>query len=284
MRAGDLGPAALDQRHFNLVSAFWTADYKWTDQITFLAGYGFAQRPPTLVELYGDGPFLALLQNGTNFVVGGNPALYPEQLNQIDIGAKANFDTVRAGANGYYAFVHDYITFQELPKVINGVGQTVPSFTGYRFINTPQARLSGFESYVEYDMTDWLTPFGTLAYANGRDLYSHQALPSIFPLDSRAGFRLHDTAKRPKWTVEFSARMVAGQQNAATSLNQVTSEGFTVFDIRSYWQVRDNLLLTAGIENLFNRNYQEPFDLRDGVNGGVYQPGFNFYVGFRWTY
>jgi len=284
LRDTDLGPNALDQRHFNLVSAFGTADYKWTDEITFLAGYGFAQRPPSLVELYGDGPFLALLQNGTTFVVGGNPLLNPEQLNQLDIGVKANYETLRAGANGYYSFIHDYITFENLPKTINGIGQTVPNFNGYRYINTPQARLSGFETYCEYDLTDWLTPFGTLTYVNGRDLYSHQALPGIYPLDSRAGIRIHDTNKTPRWTVELSARMVAGQQNAATSLEQVTSEGFTVFNIRSYWQVRDNLLLTAGIDNVGNRNYQEAFDLRDGVFGGVYQPGFNFYIGFRWTY
>ena len=44
----DLGTSAFDQRHFPLLSAFGTADYKLTDGVTIQAASGYAERPPTL--------------------------------------------------------------------------------------------------------------------------------------------------------------------------------------------------------------------------------------------
>lgn len=275
----DLGAGAFDQRQNTLWSAFGTADFKITEQVVAQAGYGYAQRPPTLVEMYGDGPFLALLQNGGTFVIGGNPGLQTEQLNQVDLGLKANFEKTRAGINGFYSYIRDYITLVPLAG-----GITVPGLLGYRFVNTSQARLTGFEMYGEHDLTTWLTPFATLTYVSGRDLGAHEPLPGIYPLDGRAGFRIHDPARSPRWAVEFTARMVASQNDVATTLGEVPTGGFTIFNLRTYWQLRQNLLLTAGIENLGNRNYQEAFDLRNAANGGVFQPGFNFYMGLRWLY
>jgi outer membrane receptor protein involved in Fe transport len=42
------------------------------------------------------------------------------------------------------------------------------------------------------------------------------------------------------------------------------------------------VLLTAGVENLFNRFYREHLDLRTGV--GVYEPGLNGYFGVEMRY
>jgi outer membrane receptor protein involved in Fe transport len=277
----DLGPNALAERHFNVFSGFATGDFKLTEEVSVLAAYGHSELPPSLVQLYGDGPFLTLLQNGGTFVVGGNPSLLTAVLNQGDLGIKADYEKFRAGLYGYYAWIHDYVTFVRLASI------SVPGLPGYRFINTPQATLAGFEAYTDFDLCDWLTPFATLVYCDGRDLHAHEPLPGIYPLDGRAGFRIHDPAKRSRWAVEFSARMVAGQDQVATSLLEVPTSGFTIFNIRSYWQVRDNLLFTAGFENLGNRNYQEHFDARFNAvtfNNAVFQPGFNFYAGFRWNY
>ena len=275
----DLGPEVFNQQHFNLWSAYGTADFKLTEEVAVKAAYGFAQRPPTLTEMYGDGPFLSLLQNGGTFNLGGNPALHPEQLNQVDVGIKANYETFRTGLTGYYAFIHDYITFVKETNI----NELVQGIQGFRFINTPEATLAGFEMYGEYDLLPWLTPFATLSYVSGRDVTAHEPLPGIYPLDGRAGFRIHDPSQRPRWAVEFIARMVASQDQVATALLENTTPGFTVCNLRAYWFVRDNFVVTAGIENLGNVNYQEAFDVRF-IDNAVYQPGRSFYTGFRWTY
>lgn len=277
----DLGPGALSTRHFDLWSAFGTADYKLTEELTVRAGYGYAQRPPTLVELYADGPFLALLQNGGTFVFGrGDPGMKSERLNQIDLGVTADYEDFRAGVSGFYSWIQNYITYD---PVLNQ-NLVVPGLQGFRFKNTTMATLAGFELYAEYDILDWLTPFFTLTYVEGRDLQIQQPLPGIYPLDSRLGFRIHQPGKRPRWAVEFTTRMVAEQDAVASSLNEAPTHGFTVFDLRSYWKLTDSLLVTAGVENIGDRFYQEHFDLRTGINGGVFRPGVNFYLGMKMTY
>ncbi len=82
--------------------------------------------------------------------------------------------------------------------------------------------------------------------------------------------------------MEFTARIVADQNEVATSLDEQRTGGFTVFNIRGFWQVHKQVLLTAGVDNLTDRNYQESLDLRTGL--GVYQPGINFFVGMRVSY
>ena len=78
------------------------------------------------------------------------------------------------------------------------------------------------------------------------------------------------------------ARVVDTQDRFAEALGEERTGGFTVYSIRDFWQVFDNVLLTAGVENLTDRGYQEHLDLRTGL--GVYQPGINFYSGLRINY
>src|SRR5262249_19409356 len=106
------------------------------------------ENPPFLAELYAARPFLAVVQNGLNSVVG-NPTLAPEQNWQFEVGFRANYPRLRAGLSLFYAWIHDYITFEVL--------QTGP-FQILRYVNPDRAPLSGFEAYGEYDLTCWLTP------------------------------------------------------------------------------------------------------------------------------
>ncbi len=76
--------------------------------------------------------------------------------------------------------------------------------------------------------------------------------------------------------------MAAKQDRVATSLGEVRSAGWSILNVRSYWQVREGFLLTAGVENLFDRNYREHLDLRTGR--GVFQPGRNAYLGMELRY
>jgi outer membrane receptor protein involved in Fe transport len=134
-----------------------------------------------------------------------------------------------------------------------------------------------------------LTAFGTLSYVAGQDQtrqqptlpiaeYSPQEpLPGIVPLESRAGLRLHDPCETPRWSVELSALMVAEQDLVAASLLEQPTPGYIVYNVRTYWQATDNLMLVAGVENLTNEQYRKHLDLRTGL--GVFQPGRSLYFG-----
>jgi outer membrane receptor protein involved in Fe transport len=299
------------ERNFAMWAGFLSGEYKLNSNLTALGNFGIAQRPPTLTELYAMGPFISILQNGLNSVLG-NPNLTPEQVWQLDIALKADYGKFRGGVNGFYAWIHDYITLETLGPSLPappGSPPTVEAFfsrTGginVRFVNTELATLAGAELYGEYDVTDWLTPFATLTYVEGRDhtrdhrgnpstgfptTDPEEPLPGIAPLEARLGLRVHEARTNPRWAVEFTARVVDEQDRFAESLGEVGTPGFLVFDLRSYWQVNKNLLLTAGVENLGDKNYQEHLDLRTGTGAlgrfGVFQPGTNFYFGARLEY
>jgi hypothetical protein len=112
-----------------------------------------------------------------------------------------------------------------------------------------------------------------------------EPLPSILLLEDRLGIRFHEAAESPRWSIEWTARVVAAQRRVANSLLEVPSSGFTVCDVRGYWRVSDRLLATAGIENFTNANHREHlnFTSQDRLVQ-VFQPGWNAYAGAELTY
>jgi outer membrane receptor protein involved in Fe transport len=68
----------------------------------------------------------------------------------------------------------------------------------------------------------------------------------------------------------------------AASLNEQRTGGFTIVDIRSFWQVTPSLLVTAGVENVGDRLYLEHLDPRAG--NLLYRPGTNFYLATQYKY
>ena len=106
---------------------------------------------------------------------------------------------------------------------------------------------------------------------------SHEALPGISPLETRLGIRLHEPSPEPSWGVEFAARIVDDQDRVARTLGERPTPGFTLYDLRSFWRVRRDIVLTAGVENLTDKFYREHLDYRTGRS--VFQPGISFYFG-----
>lgn len=185
----------LPARDFFLYSFFLRGDYKVGDHATVFAAGGHAQRPPSLTELYAlNGPFLGILQRGSNFVFG-NPALDPSRLWQIDLGLNLSFDRFRAGVGAFHGWVNDYVTLRPLIPlpIADSLGPLGAPVTGpglppvsvdnlpqtIQFVNTSLATLLGGEAFAEFDATDWATPFGTLSYVRGDDRRRSQsgALP-----------------------------------------------------------------------------------------------------------
>jgi iron complex outermembrane recepter protein len=311
------------ERNIGMWAAFGTSEYKLNQYWTTSAGIGHSERAPTQTELYAMQPFLAVLQQGFT-TVEGNPGLAPEKLNQIDLGLRADYGWFRTGVNGFYSFIEDYITYEvEGPaKALGSVNLNIPGANAFtvKFVNTEYATLSGFEYYGEVDVTEWMTPFATMALVDGRDYTrdsrgkvvldatgrplpgigalgsAEEPLPGIPPFATVLGVRFHEGVRNPRYGLEVDTVMTAHQHRVAESLGEVGSAGWTIVNMRGYWQITKNLLLTGGVDNLFNRLYREHLDLRTGVgipgvvDGskylglGVFQPGISPYLGieYRW--
>jgi outer membrane receptor protein involved in Fe transport len=311
-----LGSGQFD-RAYGLLGAYITGEYEinrcWTAEIAT----GYAERPPSLTELYAAECFMFVLQNGLNTLTG-DPRLRPERGWQMDAGLRLDNGWFRGRVGGFHRWVWDYITFENVrvepnPAVIEQVQ--------LKYVNTDLATIDGAELRGELDLTQWLTPFGTLSYVEGwdrtrngdfatkpssslpvpspseqiaglpRGSYSgitgaaKEPLPGISPLESRVGILLHDPGEVRRWTVELSARLVDGQDQVATSLKETPTAGFTIWNLRSYWQATDRLLLVGGVENFTDRAYREHLDFRSLTGGQqMFQPGRTTYVGAELNY
>jgi outer membrane receptor protein involved in Fe transport len=303
------------QQQFGSWAVFLAGDYQidpaWS--LHFAGGHG--ERPPSLTELYVAQSFLFLLENGENTATG-DPRLRPEKSWQLDLGLTFERERFRAGINGFHAWLVDYITFENI-----GVVRTPPNAAveqvNLKYVNTDLATLAGGEAFAQYDFNRWITPFATIRYVDGRDLtrdgdfatkpagagtssvrtygksrgyYSgvsgagEEPLPSILPLESRLGFFFHEPQPKPRWTVELAARVVDDQDRVATSLMELPTPGFTVWDLRGYWQATRNLLLLAGVENFTDKNFREHLDFHSATGISVDRPGITFYFGSELVY
>lgn len=278
-------------QHDELYSYYVTNAFNLTDEWTLNLGYGYAQRPPALVERYADGVFLGLLQSGFTRVIG-DPALRPERDFQIDAGLTAKYENFRGTATYFYSWIVDDITFQ---------GEAVADFFDaklVRFINTPLGTLTGFETVGEWDWSPSFTPFAKGKYVQGQDETIGGPLPAIPPLEGTAGFRWHDSAKNPMWQLEVGTRVV-NQQNRlgqiligdTPTVVEERTGGFTTTYLRGEYKWTKDLNLVAGIDNVFNRAYQEHLDLRLlGPTGfpapptRVLSPGITPYFGLDWSF
>jgi len=235
--------------------------------------------------------FLSMVQSGFTRVIG-DPQLTPERNWQFDFGLSVEQDTWRGRATYYHAWISDYVTFFD-----DGVSRFGDARL-LRYMNTPLATLTGFELYGEFNVLPRLTLFGEMSYVEGTDRDIGRPLPSISPLEGTTGLRLHDLQRGQRWGIELAARMVTSQNrlgvirmgDTLTTLEERTG-GFTTWKLRGYYNYTRNFHLIAGIDNLFDRTYQEHLDGRVlGPDGfpppatRVLRPGFSPYFGLRWVF
>ncbi len=300
-----------------LWSLYGAIDRRYSESLVGTASLGFAQRPPTLTELYAAQPFLLLLQNGLNNVTG-DPRLDQEKMIQFDLSLDFSTDMVKAGVRGFHSWAMDYITLENT-RVLEGPPNGDVQQVSLRYVNTDLATLIGGEAFAELFPKSRLSPFMTLKGVDGRDRSRNgnfattngdagtpsqqvaglsrgffsgivgadaEPLPGISPFEARAGVRLRDVSRRPQWNMEFSARMVAHQYRVASSLLENTTPGFTTLDLRGTYQPRyaEGLTMVAGIENLTDKAYREHLDFRSPGGIQILQPGISVYVGADWTY
>ena len=312
----------LTKPNYTLGMAYTMAKLQLNDHDTLSIGSGFAMRSPDLAEYYSDEPFVPLVRFGNSYTEGLSN-LEPEKNWQFDLGIESKRGRFRYGARGFYSTIWDYITqipyyigapavsthylgrnFEGFdPALRTDVG---PSRNGdtcqanYRTFNIGLATMSGADLFGEVELRKGLSVFGCMSYVHGVNLRpmhvvvdgagnyvvvpiaGTEPLPGIYPFNGRISLRVSDPEK-DKWGTEFITRLVNSQHEVAESLSELPSAGFVVFDLRSYYRVRENIRLSLSLENLLNRNYYEPGSLvflnSAGIPSFIREPGFTAVVG-----
>nr|WP_225580618.1 TonB-dependent copper receptor [Pseudomonas sp. PDM16] len=246
-------PTADETRADTLPSGFLRYEHDLANSPTTLyAGLGHVQRFPDYWELFSP-------SRGPSGEVNAFDGIEPEKTTQLDFGVQYNGDDLQAWASGYVGQVRDYILFDYSGGMMGGSRA-----------DNIDARIMGGELGVAYDLTDnWKTD-ATLAYAWGKNSSDGEALPQMPPLETRLGL----SYQRDAWSAGALWRVVAAQNRVDEGKGNVVgqdfgqSSGFGVFSLNGAYRVNANLKLSAGVDNLFDKDYSEHLNLAGDAGFG----------------
>ncbi|NBK38441.1 TonB-dependent copper receptor [Pseudomonas soli] len=239
---------------------------------TTYIGLGHTQRFPDYWELFSP-------KRAPAGSVNAFDGIKPEKTTQLDFGIQYRDERLEAWASGYVGQVRDYILFDYQRNMMGSLTSQAQNV---------DARIMGGELGAAYKLTENWKADATLAYAWGKNSSDGKALPQMPPLESRLGL----TYSRDTWSVGALWRLVAEQTRIAKNQGNVVgkdydaSSGFGVFSLNGAYKVNNNLKLSAGVDNLFDKAYAEHLNLAGNAGFGypasatdpVNEPGRTFWT------
>lgn len=217
------------------------------------AGLGHVERMPDYWELFSAnmGPM------GSDNAFAG---IEPEYTTQLDVGLNYSHKDISAWLSAYAGRVDDFILFTYRQGMM---GMTTVA-------SNVDARIQGSEAGVEWRPLPHWTMGGTLAYAWGKNRDNGKALPQMPPLEARFSLS-YDNGR---WSVGMLVRAVSEQNRVAEEQGNIVgrdlgpSAGFATLAFNGGYRLGDNLQLTAGVDNLFDRRYSEHLNLAGSADFG----------------
>jgi iron complex outermembrane receptor protein len=258
------GPEAADVKQNDpLGSGNVLFEWKPTVDLVAHAGGGVSSRAAGITER-----FFAFAPAPGGFLVG-NPTLSPEIKYEIEGGVAWQNPWVSVSASLFCFWFNDYIySFTIDRRDVNGDGAE-DIVRGFRNVN---ARLWGGEGAAVFRPFEPLSVPLSLAYVRGVNTSDDTDLPRIPPLEGGVACRVDLGSKIP-WWVEFGCRLVAKQTKIDNDFPENETPEYAVFHLRGGFEVFHRLRISAGLENLFDKEYTEHLTPWAPVGAGDLKPG-----------
>ncbi len=231
----------IRERTFSAASGSLGVLYQASSAVIFGASVARAFRTPDINELYSEGPHLAAY----SFEVG-NPSLGTEVGTGVDVFVRLGSERLRAELTGFFNDISGYVYGEETGE-ISRVQLPIYQFQGN------DARLTGFEAGLEWQVTGPLTLEGTASRVRGSLQETDEPLPLIPPLSGRIALEYD----RPLWFARGES-VVAARQDRIGDFETET-DGYSVFHasagVRLTVGGRLNVL-TLSVENVTDQEYR----------------------------
>ncbi|MFZ5842664.1 MAG: TonB-dependent copper receptor [Pseudomonadota bacterium] len=241
-------------RDEDLQSGFLRYEYRAAHN-TWFVGLGHSERFPDYWELIAKESASSRSAFETK----------PETTRQLDVGVIHQAEALQLSVSLFANRIDDYILIDfSNPMKRSGFARNI------------DASSWGGEIEASYRLSEHWQTTGSLAYVRGDNDSDDVPLAQLPPLDARIGLQ-YDAGK---WSVGSLLRMVDQQDRYALNQGNIVgrdlgeSAGFAVFSLNGSWRPAEDWLLSAGIDNLFDKTYAE-FVSRAGGNGmGGSIPGY----------
>ncbi|MAD47557.1 MAG: TonB-dependent copper receptor [Oceanospirillaceae bacterium] len=260
-----------------LKNGFIRYEHQLDTNYRLYAGLGHAERAPDYWERNKNPAATSMMMSGAASTFDVDP----EKTNQLDIGALLRSDNLNASVSAFYAKHTDYILIETLPDVSSFAANA----------RNIDATTYGAEADARWDFASQWNATGTLAWVHGENEDDNRALGQIPPVEMRLGLNYQTS----RWSAGALWRLVGDQNRVAVGTGNVVGQdigknaGFTVFSLHAGYQASDTLLVTAGVDNLFDVTYAEHIS-RSGANIAGYEqtervnePGRTLWLKMQWS-
>lgn len=219
----------------------------------------------------------------SNEIETPSPDLDPEQFVTGEIGLKTGGRRFSGESAIFFTDIRDMIVRQPTGSVIDGANEV-------RKRNAGDGYVYGIEAGFNWEFVPQWSLFANAAWQDGRlDGYPtsrpekvNEPVSRLLPATSLVGLRW--TGAEENIWLEASVQVVDRADRLSASDRADTQRtppggtpGYSVVSVRAGWKVRDNMQLTAAVENILDEEYRTH-------GSGQNEPGVNAVVGVDWTF
>lgn len=200
--------------------------------------------------------------------------LKPETNTQVDLGLLWSAERLNGAFSVFQSELNDYILI--------GADNSARNI---------EARTTGLEADVAWRLAKFWSLNGALAWVRGENRSDNVPLAQMPPLEGRVGLAFDDR----RYAFGGLLRLVAAQNRVHPGYGTIVGQdfaetpGFAVFSLNAAYRPKKGALLSAGVDNLFNRNYAEHINRAGSPVIGfdpvvrVFEPGRNLWMKVNFT-
>lgn len=238
-----------NQDNFDLVTKL---SHAWSSQLSFNIEGGIKNRAASYQQLYLWIPLQSTngLADGHNYV--GDINLDAETAYETGLGLDWNSPRMYASPRVFYRYVKDYIqgTPATDPTVIM-VSSANGDANPLQWSNI-DARFWGFDMDWGATLSRNWSLDGVVSYVRGERDDINDNLYRIAPLNGSATL----SYRQSNWWAGLEGVAYARQNKVSKTNSETKSDNYAIANLRGGFNIMRNLVITVGIENIFDRNYR----------------------------
>lgn len=276
----------------NNVDLLAKAWYRASGTSSWYLGVAHKNRSPSYQERYLWLPLEATAGLADGYTYTGTVDLDPEASWKIESGLDYSNGTLTVSPRIFYDQVDNYI--QGIPSENAAAIMFVRMMNAQNGSNNPDplqfsnvdARLYGFDMDWAWQLDGHWSLSGLVNYVRGeRDDSSDDNLYRIAPPNTTVRFNY----RAASWSAGLEGVFYAKQDKVSEVNNEQETSSYALANVSANWQAAEGLELSAGIDNLLDKHYEDHLGgynraYNQDITQGARLPGYGTNVFFRLMY
>ena len=251
----------------NNLDVVLNTSYAVSDTLSLEAGVAQKTRSPGYQERYLWMPLESTggLADGNSYV--GDIHLDPEVAHQLELGFSWDNQSAYLKPRAFYHNVSDYI--QGIPATDSTViAASMMDMTPLQYANV-DAVLYGFDAPFGYQLSDKVSLDGQVSYVRGERDDIDDNLYRIAPLNGLLALSYTEN----NWALIGEVEGFAAQDDVSATNSEKETAGYGLVNLKGSYRPQHNLELTAGIENVMDKQYVQHLAGYSRVDVGAISKG-----------